>query len=559
MLSIGNHSPSSNPAAVMLSFYKIHRSMNRLKMTMLSSKTEQQSLFISIFILLWSLLFGAFVRLYAPAQTDFPILDGGLFYVMIQDLLRENFRLPTSTSFNQANIPFAYPPIAFYFAGFLSQFLNIDLLDVIHWLPAVLASAAIPAFYLLSRSILGDNLLASLATLAYAMLPATFYLYITGGGLTRSWGMLFSLLTLFSAYELYTRRQMKKVFRTAIFASLLVTGHPETSFYTLAIVGLFWLFKGRDKHTALLSVFTAALILLFTSPWWLIVLRKHGLSPFLASLQSGWHHWLFWTPILKMDFAGERFLSIITVFGLIGFIAQVSHKSYLLPAWLLLPFAIEPRNPALFASLALCMLSAIGFQQIIQGMVNSVQKLSADPSSGIEVLSHPSSKLLFAFFLLYPLIGAFSTSLELSSYYLTREQREALKWVRGNTSEDSRFVIVAFEGTFANPFQEWLPSLTGRVNVAVEVGYEWMPNHAFEKRRKAFFALNRCVFETIDCVEAWADQQELQIDYVVVYQTLITPTDYKLGTEPIRSMTQSPNYQMVYQSNFIKIFRRTNP
>ncbi len=524
------------------------------------NRTPEHNNYFPAFLFTWALIFGAFVRLYAPAQTDFPILDGGLFYTMIQDILSNDFRLPHFTSFNQANIPFAYPPMAFYLAAFLSRYLQIELIEIIHWIPAVLSIASIPVFFLLGKSILKDNFLASLATCAYAMLPATFDLYIVGGGLTRSWGMLFALLTIRSVYLMYLQRSIKLLFQTAIFASLLILGHPETTFHTFFIVCLLWFFFGKDMRSFLQSLVIAMIVLVLTSPWWLTVVMRHGISPYLSSLQSGWHHLFFWTPILKMDFAGERFVDIVTVIGMVGFIVQISRKQYLLPIWLLLPFITEPRNPTLFASMALCLLAAVGFQQIAQSITSLTLNHSLENSFAVSrILSSRIGKLWLTFFLIYPLISAFSTSLQLSTYVLTVEQQKAFEWIKANTPKDSRFLILSFEGTFMMPFQEWLPSLTERINIAVEVGYEWLPNRAFEKRRQAFVKLNPCVFESIQCAESWAIEQGLTFDYVIVYQSLITPVDFKVGNEPIRSMHESKHYHLVYQSDLIKIFHQTKP
>jgi hypothetical protein len=203
------------------------------------------------------------------------------------------------------------------------------------------------------------------------------------------------------------------------------------------------------------------------------------------------------------------------------------------------------------------MLAAVGFNQVATSLIKPAPiNLHNDHPFQSLFLTSRTGKLLLAIFLLYPLINAFSSSLELSSYFLTKEQRQAIAWIRENTPPKSHFLILAFEGTFKNPFQEWLPSLSNRVNVAVEVGYEWMPDGAFEKRRNTFFAINRCVFEPITCVESWAKQYSVGIDYIVVYQGLLTPVDYKLGNQPINSMKASPDYQMVYESELIKIFRR---
>ena len=67
-----------------------------------------------------SVLFGAWVRFLPTLETDTPINDGGMFYVMIADLRANHILLPAFTSYNHLSIPFAYPPLSFYVAGLIS-------------------------------------------------------------------------------------------------------------------------------------------------------------------------------------------------------------------------------------------------------------------------------------------------------------------------------------------------------------------------------------------------------------------------------------------------------
>jgi hypothetical protein len=58
---------------------------------------------------------------------------------MVEDLIASGFRLPIYTEYNQLNIPFAYPPLPFYLAGFVSRYLRVPLIEVIRWLPTLIS------------------------------------------------------------------------------------------------------------------------------------------------------------------------------------------------------------------------------------------------------------------------------------------------------------------------------------------------------------------------------------------------------------------------------------
>ncbi|MBI3738060.1 MAG: hypothetical protein HY258_03325, partial [Chloroflexi bacterium] len=69
---------------------------------------------IGALIAMLAVIFGGWVRLSAPAMAGFPINDGGLFYVMMQSIQRNNFQLPAFVQYNGLDIPFAYPPFGLY-------------------------------------------------------------------------------------------------------------------------------------------------------------------------------------------------------------------------------------------------------------------------------------------------------------------------------------------------------------------------------------------------------------------------------------------------------------
>ena len=54
---------------------------------------------------------------------------------MILDLQANHFVLPAYTTYNNAHIPFAYPPFGLYFSGLISSGFHIDLLTLARILP----------------------------------------------------------------------------------------------------------------------------------------------------------------------------------------------------------------------------------------------------------------------------------------------------------------------------------------------------------------------------------------------------------------------------------------
>ncbi len=508
-------------------------------------------------VLIWAILFGTLVRLTPAILGHFPVLDGGLFYTMVQDLQTAHYALPTYTSYNAAGIPFMYPPLPFYVGAALADLLHLPLLELFRWLPGLLCAVTVPLFYGLSRTVLPSRLASALATLAFAMLPSAYDLFIEGGGLTRSLGAIFALLTLWAVYRLFSQRRLRNVFFTILAASLLVLSHPELTFHTCFVVALLWLFLGRDKRTALLALAVAAGVLGLTLPWWLTVLQRHGWMPLRATMSTSWHNWLFWTPLLTLNFAQEFFFSPITVVALIGGLACLIQRHVLLPAWLVLPFIAEPRNPAFSATLPLALLFGVGMTAVIlPGLTALARPRTAAQLPPAEPRVPQGVLLTLTVFLIYTLINAYAASMSLAQYRVTPAERQALQWVTEQTPTDARFVLLTYGDPFNTPVQEWFPTLTRRVNVAVVQGYEWLPGQLYH-RKQAFDELRTCLFEALSCLEQWAARQNITYDYVYLYRGFVGDTKTQnLAGLLLTSLEASPDYTLVYDTPAIKIFAR---
>ena len=153
-------------------------------------------------LLFTALLFGAIVRFWPAFTNGFPLNDGGMFYSMILDLKENDYQLPEFAEYNSVDIPFAYPPLGFYVAAFLSDasttlsagLLPVSVLQILLWLPALVNTLSIFFFYKLAGQVLNSRLSASLAVMIYALSSRAFLWQVMGGGITRAFGMLFLIL-----------------------------------------------------------------------------------------------------------------------------------------------------------------------------------------------------------------------------------------------------------------------------------------------------------------------------------------------------------------------------
>ncbi|MBK8615871.1 MAG: glycosyltransferase family 39 protein [Anaerolineales bacterium] len=185
--------------------------------------------------------FGAIARFFPGIQAGFPLNDGGMFLSMIRDLRDSQYVLPAVTSYNNLNIPYAYPPFGFYFTRLLSDVFSLSEIMLLRWIPPTVNSLSILAFYALSSLLLESRRRAAVAAIFYALTPGASAWFIMGGGVTRSLGSLFMLLSLWWVYRLFREGGKLALALSILFCSLTVLSHPEVGIHTAASCILLWL------------------------------------------------------------------------------------------------------------------------------------------------------------------------------------------------------------------------------------------------------------------------------------------------------------------------------
>ncbi len=320
---------------------------------------------IGILIGLASIVLGAGLYLYPPGLAGFPVNDGGLFYTMIRATQQNGYRLPDYLYYNGLNIPFAYPPLGFYIGAFISGILSIDPLRVIQWFPGVVLVGTSIAFYFLAGTMLKSRIEAGIATFLYVCTPRSMTMLVMGGGLTRSLGQLFLILTATNAYALFTQHRRKSLILSILSGSLVVLTYPEAALHAVAACALLWIFKGRTRRGTIDAVIVAGGVAFVSAVWWLPKLLQLGIAPFTSAAQTGLHAAILFVYPFMLTFTQEPAMTLVAALGLIGLMASLAKREYLLPIWVLLPFAVEPRDAATVAIIPLALLGAIAVHEVV--------------------------------------------------------------------------------------------------------------------------------------------------------------------------------------------------
>ncbi len=498
-----------------------------------------------------ALLLGGIIRFAPVAMAGFPVNDGGMFYIMVEELQANHFLLPAFTQYNLADIPYAYPPFGLYTSALISSLFHISALDVVRWLPPMVSTLSLLAFYLLANDILDSRIQAALATIFYGLVPDSFGWSIMGGGITRSFGLLFLFLTIAFANRLFTRISGLHAALTAIFGALAFLSHPETGLHAAAACILLWLFRGRSRQTLLWSAAVAFGVVALTAPWWGTVLAQHGLAPFQSALQTSDDGAFHLAELLTLQLGDGVFFSLTVALGVVGLLGILARRNFLLPVWLVVPFFVDPRSAGGMALIPMSMLAAVGFDQILAPALLSLREREG------AWLTDRFVTLSFFGIAFYLFFSSGIFGIGLASASLSVADRETIAWVDANIPPGSDFLLLTGEQySMKDPIQEWFPALTEQHSQTTIQGTEWTLHANFFPFYGELVALQHCA--DVGCIEAWGEHTGLE------YQYLLIKVLSEGSNSPLRaslallfdSVRGSDRYQMIYESENAVIFKR---
>ena len=465
---------------------------------------------------LWIVFFFGFVLRMTPAVlAGFPVNDGGMFLAMIRDLHLSGFLLPKETSYNFADIPFVYPPFGIYVAAIFASWFPVSEFEILRWLPAIVATGIIPAFYWLGRQVLNSESKAFIATAVYAVMPGSSDWLVMGGGLTRSFGILFSLFALGFVYSLFHNDKMKMLMPAILFCALTVLSHPEAGLQTAAICFILWALYGRSWSGIKYALLVALGVALLTAVWWMTVLRYYGPSPFQSAIQTGIHETLV-ASLFHTFFSMQGALPILPVFGLIGMFAVLKRREVVLILWAFLPFFVDPRNAPAIAIFPLLMLVSEGLYYLhaeFTRMHSRTFLRNQHTEKYLPIITQGS----FACIILYLFLISCTIPSRLAAISLDASDRETMRWIRDNTPPESLFLLMTNAGNISpmtDSYQEWFPVLAERRSVNTLQGMEWILGSSFYPYSRKLVALQTCL--DADCLNDWLKQNNMKVDFILL-------------------------------------------
>jgi hypothetical protein len=433
---------------------------------------------------------------------DWPIGDGGLFYSMIGDVLDASFALPWTGSYQGDVIPFAYPPLGFYMAAGLEAATPLSRVDIMRFLPVASIVLCLPAMYLVARESVTSHAVALVATAYFGILLGLTPHLISGGGLTRSTGLLLGLLAVWQGLRMYRTGSWTTAATTALLAGFALLAHPEMGPFIGVALGAA-LLTHLDRRSVLLTVMAAAGAAMLIAPWLLTVVSRHGFEPFLSAIDD-----VRRSPFEAVVAYGFLFLLLVPVVGILDLLGQVHesvHRRPRLILWRAGAFLFDLRHSPVSAAPPTSLLAGLATVDLVIPFVGRLaarlRARALTPQEGRRLAAIVSLTLLTLASL--PALSAGLGAIAPGSS-LTFEQREAMAWVNRHTAPSTRVVVLASRQWGSDFVSEWFPALSGRTSLTTSQGYEWVRSvRLAQGQREAELRACRGFSEVAGCVDVW--------------------------------------------------------
>ncbi|MGH2488410.1 MAG: glycosyltransferase family 39 protein, partial [Candidatus Limnocylindria bacterium] len=375
---------------------------------------------------------GLVVRAIPLALSDFPVNDGGLFLAMTRAIQDAGWSLPATVAWNGSDLPFTYPPLAFYKVGLLNSLFGLDLYDIYRWFPLLASVLIVPAVYLLARRLLRSELGGAAAALAYALTPSSYVWMIQGGGVTRSPGLLVAVLALWQVVILVREPTRGRAIGVGLLAGLTGLIHPGAAVFLLSGAVLIFLVEGRTRRAFVHAAAAAGIGLVVLAPWLIIVASRFGLAALVDVPSNGPDLRFALLTMLSSRFTGLPFFDPLGVIGLTMAFVCLYRRQWLLPLWFLGATALSPQ----YAMVPFGLLVGAAAQSLaskrreVRSRPLSVP-VRRVPSIGLAVIG---TCLIFE-----GVVSAFAVlDPGLPVHALSADRRDAMGWVRAELEPSAR-------------------------------------------------------------------------------------------------------------------------
>jgi hypothetical protein len=432
-------------------------------------------------------ILGGVVRAVPFMGSDFPLHDGGMFSVMASELLASGFTIPAETSFNDAGIPWVYPPLGVAIAAIGTAMFQMEV--VFRVLPFLYAVASVGVFYALARALRLPGHPA-IAALAFALIPHAYDWLITGGGVTRGLGLVLAMGAVTSAVHLIRSPGWLRLVLTGVLGGLAVMTHPEAGAFAGLSVLVILIFEARRLPAVPWLVASGLVALVVAAPWWLNVVATHGIGILVdaGGTRFGLGALLIRLTSLRYTGAAHLLLDVFLLLGLVGTLHEIRQGRWILPVWFLAIVAALPRGSDVYMTVPLALMAAAAIEGV------GIPLARANPRTG---------KALAGAVFAVALFGALSVPLNPAAPVdqIPRSDRQVMEELR--TSGLTEVAVLTGRPWWGEGPGEWFPAISGIRNPTLPQGSEWLGAEVWERTQLLNYELQRCSRISAECLRTW--------------------------------------------------------
>ncbi len=511
-----------------------------------------------------SLVLGLLVRIPYFFIYDFALNDGALFAQMSEAIRLNGYVLPPTVEYNQTQIPLAYPPLAFYCVAFLTDVFAIDVLDVVRYMPLAFNLVTICAFVLLASRLIKSKVILLYTSLFFPLIPRSYEWLIMGGGVTRSIGFFFALIAAYQASRALFKHDPRPFAGCLLFLSMAALSHLEWGITGVVTVSLLIAFRQFDRRSLGLIAGLSALVLIVTSPWWVTVLSRHGLDPFLAARKtSEWDLFKLENILLSLKIFDDGLGAPLSVLAIIGWLMCVARKDWFLPLWLVAIFLTTPRHGPTAGAMPLAILASVGLAQFLIPNLRQALTLVKNTSGSGQVAKSKlfgsiflqrlrpnyvvSSCIIAVIFLL--VLTSVNYSRHTPLVALSGHERGAMAWIKQHTPSKAEFILLSRSVSWEDDrVAEWFPVLSDRKSLTTAQGLEWIPGNVFHAKVDSIKELKRTQALAPNNLAKYVESRYNTGKYVAVFIPNTAPS--------YGGFLASGHYRVIYDDRSVLVFER---
>ncbi len=235
----------------------------------------------------------------------------------------------------------------------------------------------------------------------------------------------------------------------------------------------------KGSKPILRFVFVGAVGFVASAPYWLTVIRNHGIGIFLTPMSGQFDHAqngsflaTFFQSFFEFNYADGDYALLWNALILAGLLWYLFQKERL-PVSLFFAFALIPRESVWLTALVTPLFAGAGLAKIAIPLMRK----------GFQQISKRSTRLaLFAGIALVTIsVSAVNTLVAIEKlvndedWKISAAQIADLDRLREEIPEDAQLVVVSNEAVI-----EWAPQILQREVINVKYGLEWEPNEFIE-------------------------------------------------------------------------------